>query len=63
MGLTSAGQDEEEDIKGQLDIRKLEFLKDTDLRVWNVLARLLARFLKKKKIRVEEIIMHGIQFH
>lgn len=28
--MTSAGQDEEEDIKGQIDIRKREFQKDMD---------------------------------
>lgn len=30
MGLTPAGQDEEEDIKGQRDTRKPEFHEDID---------------------------------
>lgn len=30
MGLTPAGQDEEEDIKGQRDTRALDFHEDID---------------------------------
>lgn len=62
MRLLSAGQDAKEDIKDQLDTRKLRSQKDIDRSEGLEPISMIISIISLK-IRVEEIIMYYVQFH